>query len=87
MGTNEFDLYLGMNNSLADQQHARLLQVVQNRYPDAQYGEILDGYWSGVEEATLLIKVVTTEKHLLETIELLKDIQPDIFVAFDDDNV
>lgn len=88
MGTNEFDLYMGMPHTLNNQTQQQLLTVVKTRYPDIRLEEIQEGYWSGVEEDALLFKVHTTEKHLLQTIEMLKTIQPDLFVAFSDgDNV
>lgn len=82
-----FDLYLGLKKSWADLHKRKLVQVLKDRYPDAHHEEILDGYWAGVEETTLLYKVETTQQHLLETVELLRDIKPDVFVTFDDDNI
>ncbi len=88
MGENkEFGLYLGLNRSWLGRDTERVLKVLKDRYPNAQQEEILDGYWAGVEETTLLLKVVTTEEHLLRTVEQLREIQSDIFVAFDDGNI
>lgn len=84
MGIKKLHLYIGLNKQLTDMQIDSIVQIVQNRHPTALKGAVLDGYWSGVEESTLLYKVETTMEYLLETVDAIDRVCPGMFIAIDE---
>jgi hypothetical protein len=81
--TTTFHLYVGLPKNLDQPTQQRMIDTINKRHPDAVADEILDGYWSGVEETTLLIKVVTRLEYVQQTADILKTMANG-FVAIDE---
>lgn len=84
MGDKNLSLYVGLDKRLTDLEIDTILHIVTERHPDAIQEEIFDGYWSGIEETTLHIKVVTTIRRLSGTARIVNSMYPDVFIAIDD---
>ena len=78
-----FHLYVGVPNNLGEPARQRMVDTINKEHPDAVVEEILDGYWSGVEETTLLIKVESQLEYVQKIAELLKAMTNG-FVAIDE---
>lgn len=84
MGNKNFELYVGLDKRLTNAEVKDILRIVQSRHPGVIQDEVLEGYWSGVEETTLLFKVETTISYLLETVDAISSVYKDVFVAIDE---
>lgn len=78
-----FYLYVGLPKKLDEPTQQRMIDTINKKHPDAAVEEVLDGYWSGVEETTLLIKVVSHLEHVQQTAEIIKAMVNG-FVAIDE---
>lgn len=81
--TRVFHLYVGVPKSLDAQTTQRTIDTINTNHPDAVVEEILDGYWSGVEETTLRIKVVSQLDQIQKTAHIIRAMLNG-FVAIDE---
>ena len=86
MREQEFHLYIGLPIGIDHRTEVQVFNTVNKRHPKVSYEYMLSGYWAGTEESTLLIKVESTMTDLQETVEAIKEILRDAFIAIDDPN-
>ena len=84
MVSKKLHLYVGIGKCLSDEQVSSIVKIVQDRHPEALKEEIFEGYWSGVEESTLLYEMETTNDYLLGTVSMIDNMHLDTFVAIDE---
>lgn len=80
----KLDLYVGIPTSVNEEKTQKVIDTVNTRHPDGSLVAVVDGYWSGVEESTLHIKVESELGFAQETAEIIKQYVPNGFVALSD---
>lgn len=80
----KLNLYIGIPIADEEEMKHNVINVVNERHPDCSLEAIVDGYWSGVEESTLHIKVECELSFAQDTIEVIRQFLPDGFVALDE---
>lgn len=77
----KLELYVGLPTDIDEKTKNKLFDIVNVRHPDGVLGSIVDGYWSGVEESTLLIKLESKLEFAQKTAEIIKSLTSNGFVA------
>ncbi|MES2631141.1 MAG: hypothetical protein V4611_04230 [Patescibacteria group bacterium] len=84
MNSKTWNIYVGLPINIDRETETKVIELLNDRHPDCELHSIVEGYWSGVEENTLLIKVTSAEEKAQETANIIKSLLGNGFVALDE---
>lgn len=79
----DLELFIGIPAGISKADEEKLIDILNERHPDAVLSEVVEGYWSGVEERTIVIKVESELKFAQDTAEIIKHLLVSGFVAIE----
>jgi hypothetical protein len=77
----DYDVYVGIPAELFSEMRTVVIAAVEKQYPACEPPELVDGYWSGINEDTLHFNIRSDNERVELLCGELREISEKLFVA------